>query len=324
LTGSQNAALSNLVVNLYFERVEDGLDLHKAFTISLGNAQAEAMSDVYRFSMTVTNIVANKTTEVNEVQGAFIGRKLKLNGDEDTASMTAVMYNPKTGVSSFIPATIVVEDGVKYVQIFSTHHALVGLAMAEKSFVDIATHPGKADIEAMASKLVVNGVSATRFSPNTTVSRAQFAAMLVKALGLQEDKAASKFSDVPQSAWYAGSVGTAFKYKLIFGKTSTSFKPNDTITREEMMVMIARVISLVEPAVASPVKITSGEVTVQMNKFNDRSQIATWARTQVAHAAKIGIISATQGSTFGAKTRVNRGESTVMIKRLLDYAFPMN
>jgi hypothetical protein len=176
----------------------------------------------------------------------------------------------------------------------------------------------------MASKLVVNGMTATTFSPNSSVTRAQFAVMLVKALGLPQDKTAVKFRDVRQTDWYAGAIGTAFKYNLVAGKTATDFKPKEPITKQEMMVIISRVTAMIDPIVVDPVSITTAEISPIIRKYKDFAQIATWAQPQVALAAKIGIINSAQGSTLAPRANANRGEATVMLKRTLDYVLSIN
>ena len=79
---------------------------------------------------------------------------------------------------------------------------------SNRTFEDIQGHWAQSDIERMANKLIVNGSADGTFDPNRTVTRAEFVAMLVRALGLAEKPQLSSYSDVgPNEVWYAGAIG---------------------------------------------------------------------------------------------------------------------
>ena len=106
-------------------------------------------------------------------------------------------------------------------------------------FPDIAGHPNREAIEALATKGIINGMGDGTFSPNKTMTRAEYCTMVVKALELTP-KANSDYSDVPASAWYAPYVGTASRYGIVNGIGGGKFDPNGTITYWQAAVMIAR------------------------------------------------------------------------------------
>lgn len=110
---------------------------------------------------------------------------------------------------------------------------------SSKTFSDISGNKNETAIKNLASREIINGRTQTTFSPNSTMTRAEFATIIVKALGLTP-KTNSKFSDVSSSSWYASYVGTASDYGIITGRTTTSFSPNDTITYQEAQIMIDR------------------------------------------------------------------------------------
>lgn len=106
-------------------------------------------------------------------------------------------------------------------------------------FPDVAGHPNREAIEALAVKGIINGMGDGTFSPNKTMTRAEYCTMVVKALELTP-KANSDYSDVPASAWYAPYVGTASRYGIVNGIGGGKFDPNGTITYWQAAVMIAR------------------------------------------------------------------------------------
>ncbi|MGV2644223.1 S-layer homology domain-containing protein, partial [Clostridium perfringens] len=74
------------------------------------------------------------------------------------------------------------------------------------TFQDIATHWSKADVESLAAKMIVTGRTEQPFVPNASVTRAEFAALVVRAWGGSADAASGSCQDVVSSDWYAGAV----------------------------------------------------------------------------------------------------------------------
>ena len=83
------------------------------------------------------------------------------------------------------------------------------------------------------------------FLPGGKVTRAEFATMLVKSMGLppsteKSDKNLLTFSDVKPADWHYELLRTAVKAGLIKGFTDGTFRPNDPVTREQVAVMVDR------------------------------------------------------------------------------------
>lgn len=114
---------------------------------------------------------------------------------------------------------------------------------AGKTFDDIQAHDNQPAIEALAAREIINGKAKNLFDPDATMTRAEFATIVVKALGLAP-KANNTFSDVKSSDWFAGFVGTANDYGIVSGKSDNIFDPNSTITREEAATMVAKAAKL--------------------------------------------------------------------------------
>ena len=107
------------------------------------------------------------------------------------------------------------------------------------TFSDVKNHANKAAIEALASRGIINGMGQGTFMPNKTMTRAEFAAIVTRALGLTA-KDTKVFSDVPSSKWYAGYIGTANSSGIVNGVGNGKFNPEGTITRQEAAAMVAR------------------------------------------------------------------------------------
>lgn len=186
----------------------------------------------------------------------------------------------------------------------------------KKDFADLATHWSKADVELMAAKRVVKGMTATEFEPELQVTRAQFAVLLQRALLLNAAAPAqATFSDVATGTWYYGAVEAAAAAGLVNGYDDGTFGPNRSITRQEMAVMMARAMgyagnlpSLSQAAVAST-----------LSQYADRASIGGWAETPLAVAVDSGVIEGRTENSIAPTGNATRAEGTVMLKRLLTF-----
>jgi len=125
-----------------------------------------------------------------------------------------------------------------------------------KTFPDIAAHPNKAAIVALSERGIITGKSDLSFDPDATMTRAEFAAIIVRGLGLDvsgEEAAVNRqsagepcvaFTDVAPGSWYSRAVGTAYSYGVVNGTSETTFNPGGTITRQEAALMITRAAKL--------------------------------------------------------------------------------
>ncbi|MBT9141462.1 MAG: Amidase enhancer [Dehalococcoidia bacterium] len=182
------------------------------------------------------------------------------------------------------------------------------------SFSDIQGHWAKSEIIAMTELGVAGGVTKDSFGPNSLVTRAQFAAFLIRSLRLAEaNPAAGRFSDVSPTAWYYGAVEAAHAAQLVGGYPDGSFRPDQPITRSEIAVMVVRALA---PLVAAPVSSTSPE-SVLASRFTDWNIIAAWAREAVAQAVEANIVKGRDRNLFAPEENASRAEAVVMLKRML-------
>ena len=108
-----------------------------------------------------------------------------------------------------------------------------------KTFDDIKGQENHTAIEQLAERNIINGKTENSFEPQSTMTRAEFAAIMVRGLGLSI-KGNATFMDVTENEWFYNYVNTAYYYSIVNGVSDTEFNPNGTITREEAAVMVAR------------------------------------------------------------------------------------
>ncbi|MFA9558101.1 S8 family serine peptidase [Evansella sp. AB-rgal1] len=191
--------------------------------------------------------------------------------------------------------------------VFKTKHfSTFAIFELNKTFRDISSHWAKDEVEVMASRTIIKGTSEELFDPNANITRAQFAALLTRALGLEKTSYKGTFSDVGGNAWYALEVEAAQQAGIVEGY-SNKFSPNANITREEMAVMILRAYEYYyEESVA-----VSGQVA-----FTDKSAISSWALEAVEAANELEIVKGRTPTTFAPKDNATRAEAAVMLYRL--------
>ncbi len=243
----------------------------------------------------------------------YVLRKLVLPQGAESGSATGVVLTEE-GKLAHAPTRFVEENGRIYAYISSTTNSLYAVVSGKVSFADLTRHWSKAAVERLASRLIVSGVSAQSFMPDRSVSRAEFAAMLIRGLGLRGDGAvqASEFPDVAAEEWYASPVRTAAAYGLMHGYEDGTFRPERTITREEMAVMLNRALELA----GAELPAASGDA---LAAFADEAQLSGWARGAAGRAATAGLLQGFNGK-LAPKAQLSRAEAAVAINRLLVHA----
>ena len=87
---------------------------------------------------------------------------------------------------------------------------------------------------------IVNGTSDTEFSPNLTCNRAQIVTMLYRLAGSRATQGTVNFTDVPSGQYYFAAVQWAVSINITTGTTATTFGPNDTCIRAQIVTFLYR------------------------------------------------------------------------------------
>jgi len=180
-----------------------------------------------------------------------------------------------------------------------------------RTFDDIQNHPNQVAMEALAARGIINGRSETRFEPDATMTRAEFAAIITRGLGLPE-KPVAAFEDVPPTAWFSTAVGTAFYYGIITGASPTIFNPGGTLTRQEAAVMITRAARLC----GMDTTLSELEVLNILAIFGDYRAAASWAWEAFAFCYREGILDDYEFYILPTAI-ISRSEVAEMLYRLL-------
>lgn len=167
-------------------------------------------------------------------------------------------------------------------------------------FSDTSNHWAASYIDALADKGLMTGYSDGSFKPNNSISRAEAVKVLATELGLEP--AESSFTDVTTDHWAAGYIGAAEQAGIMTGYDDGTFKPEATLSREEMAALLVRAFKLNEGGEAS---------------FSD-VPTNSWSYPYIASLAASEIVTGYEDGTFRPTQQITRAEFSVLIAKVLE------
>jgi len=187
-------------------------------------------------------------------------------------------------------------------------------------------HWAKEVIVEMAARGFLKGYPDGTCKPDSSVTRAEFAAFLARVLNLEEAGQEAIFVDVRPGDWYYQVVAAAYRRGLIKGyveKTGSSgeqaeeqnfFCPDEQITREQVAAILVRALN--QKGISPPSE--AAQVAALLNRFQDANKVSAWARTSVAAAVSKGLLRGYPDQTVRPRGVVTRAECLALLKRLLE------
>ena len=171
-------------------------------------------------------------------------------------------------------------------------------------FGDVQGYWARDSIIKMVDKGWMVGVSGNEFQPNAPLTRAQAATLLVRALGLVNAPAASADAGFTDTAghWAQREINIASQYNLVVGTGNGKFSPDLPVTREQMAVMLDRVLG------------GAGDSVGRGNAFNDVNE-GVWSYASIMRIADRGIIAGYQDGNFRPWEKLTRGQMAVLMDR---------
>lgn len=154
---------------------------------------------------------------------------------------------------------------------------------------------------------IMNGVSNTKFAPETSMTRAMFVTVLYRLEGSPDvtGMATPPFTDIGAKNfdWAYNAIVWAYNTGVTKGTSATTFAPGVAISRQEIVTMFYRYAG--SPAVSgSPI-------------FGDSSVISSWARNAVQWAKSFGVVNGYPNGNFGPVDATTRGQMAAMIHRYM-------
>ena len=177
------------------------------------------------------------------------------------------------------------------------------------SFTDVNTDDWFAEaVQYMLDNEMMNGTSATTFGPNTTTTRGMIVTILYRLEG-EPDAAASSFTDVASNMYYADAINWAAANGIVNGITTTTFGPDNAITREQMAAILYRY------AQHKGYDVTACN---DLGSYTDASQISAYATTAMQWANAEGLITGNTTTTINPIGNATRAEVATILMRFCE------
>lgn len=178
-------------------------------------------------------------------------------------------------------------------------------------FSDTEEHWAKEYIGMLAAMNVLNGMGDNLFEPDSSLTRAQFVAMLAKMTSGVDVSASANagFADVSSEEWYYGYVNWGYENGIVNGMGDGTFAPNNSITREQMAVMLcnyARSTGFALPQIKTDIA------------FTDRQLISDWAIDYVLTTAGAGIINGFDTGDFQPQGVATRAQAATVVYKMCE------
>ncbi len=183
--------------------------------------------------------------------------------------------------------------------------AVVEIMDNSKRFADVPAESWAADAAAFASaRELFGGTGPDTFSPGAPMTRGMLTAVLHNLEGNPVQAASVRFSDVEDGAWYAAGIRWAAACGIVDGYSGGLFGPGDTITREQLAVMLWRYAGRPAP-------------TRLRLDFPDADQVSGWALDALCWAEELGILNG-RGNLLAPSGFATRAEAAQMLKNFLE------
>ncbi|MBO7745112.1 S-layer homology domain-containing protein [Paenibacillus sp. MWE-103] len=261
---------------------------------------------VASFSLAV--VTPDRTYALNDFQGTYINRSFELTASVDPSKAVGVVLQADGSVTP-VPTTFAVVGGTSVAVIKADHNSAYTVIGHTSALSDIGGSWAKGKIAVLANKLILTGYADGSFKPNGAVTRAEFAQMIARGLGLHTGSGRAAFTDVSADAWYAGVLEAMAFRGFIDGYADGSFKPNREISRQEEAVILGRVLAYLHDGT------TPGEAA--LDAFHDRDAIAGYAKSAVASLAQLKIMNGDAAGNLNPQASATRAETAALIYNLL-------
>ncbi|MDQ0194716.1 S-layer homology domain-containing protein [Paenibacillus wynnii] len=240
----------------------------------------------------------------------YVGHVMNFNVTKDSNAVYAgLTYDPITQTYVPVPTTWEWKDGMLQVTLKRKGNSVYTVVQNHVEFNDLDnSNLYKESILALANRGVINGYSDGSFKASSVVTRAEFAAMLNRTLGILPKLQASKsFRDVSKEIWYAQQVNAAVDAGLINGFTDGTFRPNQEITHQEMIVMLVNALKY-------------GGTDAAVNKTSSvefPDKLPNWAKSYYTAALDNEILPSNSPFHFQTGQKTQRQESAWLLYQLM-------
>lgn len=178
---------------------------------------------------------------------------------------------------------------------------------AEQGFKDLTQASWAEDyINSLYENGILSMPEDRNFRPNDYVTREEFLKMIVEAFEFYDETAETDLSDVAKDSWYYKYIASGQKCGIIMGNEQNRFDVGKQITREDMSVMIARILSKL------------GYTAGNTEEFADGAEIASYAKDAVSLVKYLEIVNGMGDGMFAPKAQTTRAQAAKVICKAME------
>ena len=175
----------------------------------------------------------------------------------------------------------------------------------DNRFKDVIGHWGEEFIEYLHNLGIVNGITDELYYPDNSTKRGDFALVLSRMLELEGTDSNISFTDVPDDSYYAEAIKACAENDIYIGYGNGTFKPEKTITREEMMVIIAKLM-----------KVDLATDYSALDNFKDGTSVSWWSKPYVVPLLDEYVVVGDNGN-IKPQADITRAEMATVIYKYL-------
>ncbi len=303
-----DAALADLDLGVALDT--DGIPVNVINTITgeVGTVQITLAHDgEFGFTMTLTAPLGKENAGYwanlyhYKVNGGEADREDPLGDDE---SAEALNFEAAAKIDEDGSVTIPFSHASQYAIVIDTHsHATVDIS---DIFIDVAPDAWYKDaVQYAYDQGLMTGVSDTEFAPEATTTRAMIVSILARLENVTTAEAAG-FADVDDNDWYATAVNWAASVGVVNGYEDNTFRPNTTITREQLAAILMNYAACIGEDVSNRADLTS---------YTD--QPSTWATETMQWAVAEKLITGVTADTLQPQGAATRAQVAAILQRFL-------
>lgn len=296
----------NLVGAVLEASINPVADADKDAPVSGGTARIKAAGQAYQYNLLLRTADGKQIKLDAAKEGLDLVLDYEAGVDESLLGIYA--YNETAHQWEYVGG--VIDPASKQIKASLDRLGSIAAFEYSKLFEDVpASHWVSRTLQVLAAKHIVKGTGDTQFSPNGQTNRAEFTALLVRALGLTATNQAVPFQDVSSNKWYTSEIAAAYQAGLITGISQTHFAPEAEITREQMAALLVRAYEYK----LGDILATGDELAA----FSDRAQVSDWAKGELSKAIAAGIMQGKGNGLFHPGSEATRAETAQAIYNLL-------
>ena len=166
-----------------------------------------------------------------------------------------------------------------------------GVMDVTKMFTDVSHSWADDGIQYCVTHQLMSGIGNDLFGPKLTTTRAQIVQILYNLEGEPKVSGTTPFTDLTND-WYQDAILWAYQTGVVAGTSSTTFAPDQPVTREQIAVILMEYVTRV-------LKLERTWTPADLSIFPDAGSVSDWAKAAMADAVALGLIS---GASNGGQT----------------------